>query len=944
MNRILKNILSLLLALIMIFIAVPFGAFAAENEASVTQSNNNVTLEATNSLGDMLTESLDTTGIDPDGDYTVTDLTFEGNTATASYLNIESCNLVVAVYDETTMQMLTSEVTSVEADSVSATVTFTDALPEFFVAKAFLLDDDYAPLCKEYTSRRNTAEFAEFMALETTDFEADKVINLDESEDNNFLVLSNDVQKIKGNLNTNILASSDVETNTYIFENIDSNISSLKKGDIFHLDNGDINNLVVIKVASINVDGTTATIVAEDSSLEDIFEIVKLDSNELKYNVSTQSAESGYIAEDGSFVMNAWESTNEGEPWTKTESFPFNDEHENEKGDKVVINGSATFTLEARYKIYIDTNWAEISFILNPSAVLTITATGTLKEREIKLGHIYFPPMYGVTIGAEPVLVLSASGSITITGTLKSQIGFTFNTKDGFVNKSQPTTFKPEVNIAGEFYVGFNLSPYLSFMQAKNEALVDIKFKTEFGVTIKAAYSNDSGHKCDNCIDGDLLWSAKLDVDVAILYGLIDTSDNKNYKKDLWKKEPTKFADFYYSIDHTEFGWGECPYTMIASGTHNNLKWIITKSGELIISGEGDMSEGNYPWTEYNSSINKITIEDGVTGIGTFAFESFHGVTDVTIGDDVLIIRENAFVDCRNVENISIGSNVQTIGQYAFLLCTSLKKVVIPDKVTSLGMFAFYSCESLEHLVIGNGVKLIELGTFRYCYALKTLTIGTGITQIGNSAFQYCDKLSDVYYRGSQSKWNSISIGTNNTSLLNAAKHFNSSGPVMASVSEVILASADVEIIAADPYCFESNGVAGNSYTLLNVTGYDEDFVLLSSNLLYINQVVADDNGMISTEFLPKEQIKGSVTLLIGDFGNGTEVRVVTVTTYTPGDINLDASFDGMDAVLVACIVNGMLTEEQISTKKFELADANLDGVIDTLDVTYLENKGLYLS
>lgn len=1011
MKRILKRVLSVTLTVVMILTAVPFLSYATENEATVEQGNDDVSVSATNSLGAMITETLEDENLGVDSDYVITDLTFEGNTATVSYMALENCNLVVAVYDENTMQMLTSEVVLLSAEEVYVCVTFTEALPEYFIAKAFLVDLDYAPLCKEYVSRKNTTEFVEFMATKSTDFEEDKVINLDNNEDNNFLVLSGEAQKIKGDTETNVLVSSDVETNTYVFENIDSNISSLKKGDIFHLDNGDMANLVVIKVASISIDGSTATIVAEASSLEEVFEFVKLDSDELKYNVSTDSAESGIITEDGSFEADAWESTNEGEPWTKTEFYPFEDELENEKGDKVVINGSATFTLEARYKIYIDRKWAEISFILNPSAVLTVTVSGSFKEREIKLGHIYFG-MYGVTIGAEPVLVLSASGSITLTGTWKTQIGFSFNTNDGFVNKSKPTTFDPEVNITGEFYVGFNLSPYLSFMRAKNSSVVDIKFKTEIGVTIKATYSNSSGHACLNCIDGDLLWSAKLDIDLAILYGLIDTSDNKNYKENLWNKKPAKFADFYYSFDHNEFGWGECPHSVRESGQCGaNLTWTYYNDKKLVISGTGAMYEyvdNNFndrrPWKKYKVSIKSIVIGDGVTSISDFAFWEFANLVSAHIGNTVTSIGKHSFSNCFNLESINIPSSVKRIGSYAFFLSGKMLNIVIPDGVSyiedkafyesniekfivdennayyssdsygvlynkyktnliqypinnladsfripdgvlSIGTHAFSFAVNLISIEIPNSTTTLHDNAFYRCTNLAKILISDSVATIGNETFFYCYNLVDIYYTGTPEQWRKISMGSDNGPLTWSTTnyHFNYIKDSV-NTEKVVLDSTETEIITVFPYCFEVNGIANNSYTLVTVTEMSVPLALSNKNILYFDRIIANDCGMISTDFLPKAQVDGCVTLLIGDFGSGTEARVVTTTTYTAGDINLDTSFDGMDAVVVACVVNGMLTEELIGTKKFEIADANLDGVIDTLDITYLENKGLYLS
>ncbi len=56
-----------------------------------------------------------------------------------------------------------------------------------------------------------------------------------------------------------------------------------------------------------------------------------------------------------------------------------------------------------------------------------------------------------------------------------------------------------------------------------------------------------------------------------------------------------------------------------------NLTWTLYDDGELVISGEGDMANYHYfyidpPWEEYFPQIKVITVEEGVTSIGYYAF------------------------------------------------------------------------------------------------------------------------------------------------------------------------------------------------------------------------------------------------------------------------------------------------------------------------------------
>ena len=145
----------------------------------------------------------------------------------------------------------------------------------------------------------------------------------------------------------------------------------------------------------------------------------------------------------------------------------------------------------------------------------------------------------------------------------------------------------------------------------------------------------------------------------------------------------------------------------------------------------------------------------------------------------------------------------------------------------------------------------------------------------------------------------------------------------------------------------ETKCVPGNSYVLLNVTGYHTGFTLTTQNLEFIDQLSADSNGVIQAEFVPRKQIEGSTTLLVGDFGNGIESRVVqtgvstttlptsiavktmpTKTTYTAGE-----SLDPSGLALTATYADG---STKTITSGFTCAPTALTETgTQTITVTY---------
>ena len=148
------------------------------------------------------------------------------------------------------------------------------------------------------------------------------------------------------------------------------------------------------------------------------------------------------------------------------------------------------------------------------------------------------------------------------------------------------------------------------------------------------------------------------------------------------------------------------------------------------------------------SGIKTLTFAEGFKSVNIpeSMFQNCTGITSVDI-PKVEKIDENAFEGCTSLEKLTLPDGLNTIGARAFNGCVKLAAVNIPATVTTIGNYAFCEDTGLKEVTFENSDIALDIGYEAFSRTgIKELTVPARLNTAGGGVFSHNSMLEKVEF------------------------------------------------------------------------------------------------------------------------------------------------------------------------------------------------------
>lgn len=254
--------------------------------------------------------------------------------------------------------------------------------------------------------------------------------------------------------------------------------------------------------------------------------------------------------------------------------------------------------------------------------------------------------------------------------------------------------------------------------------------------------------------------------------------------------------------------WLSCTFTYQPLQLAHNLYINGSLVQNVTIPSGTDLTNKFYGST----SLESVTIEDGVTSIGQYAFAGCSTLNYISLPSTLTQLGTATFQNCKDLTSINIPSGVTLINHTCFDGCSNLTSVALPSTVTKMDQRAFQNCSSLTTITGTENVASLGFGTFSGTGISIIPTFSSSLTSFPENCFGRCKNLTgDLVISG-----NIKTIGN---------RVFQGSANATGNIGlNNITFQEGVEVIGN--YCFDGCRINGQIQIASTVTSIGQNFLI----------------------------------------------------------------------------------------------------------------------
>lgn len=192
----------------------------------------------------------------------------------------------------------------------------------------------------------------------------------------------------------------------------------------------------------------------------------------------------------------------------------------------------------------------------------------------------------------------------------------------------------------------------------------------------------------------------------------------------------------------------------IASGIcGDNLRWYVYRDGYMEIKGTGEMydyaedGDNVAPWYQYKDKFRTVILPDGITRIGSYAFQGLENVKQMTLTGNIESIGVGAWNNS-SITTINFPSNLTSIEGAIFVGANDLTEITGSNAHYHTVDGVLYSRDN-KVLVEFMKDQLINPETGRNYSDDHIFKIPDTVEEIAERAFYGIDSLNKIYMTGS---------------------------------------------------------------------------------------------------------------------------------------------------------------------------------------------------